>query len=161
MALNPKGDRETRLDRRWARRDIPSRYATAAPALAEPHFPAAPPPSHNLGIPYIDVHVPQGITDALRTRGIQVLTAQDDHHAKADDPVVLERATALGRVLFTRDRDFLQIGAAWQQEAKAFSGVIYAHQLRVTIGRCVQDLALMAEAANPADLANQIEHLPL
>lgn len=110
---------------------------------------------------YMDVHVPQGITDALRTRGIQVLTAQDDHHAKADDPVVLQRATALGRVLFTRDRDFLQIGAAWQQEGRAFSGVIYAHQLRVTIGRCVQDLALMAEAANPADMASQIEHLPL
>jgi hypothetical protein len=64
-------------------------------------------------------------------------------------------------VLFTRDRDFLQICATWQREAKSFVGVVYAHQLRVTIGRCVQDLTLIAEVGKTEDLANRVEHLPL
>jgi predicted nuclease of predicted toxin-antitoxin system len=109
----------------------------------------------------MDVHVPQGITDALRARKVIVITAQDDEHSEADDSVLLARATALDSVLFTRDRDFLQICAAWQREAKFFAGVIYAHQLRVTIGRCVQDLILIAEAGRSEDLANRVEHLPL
>jgi predicted nuclease of predicted toxin-antitoxin system len=110
---------------------------------------------------YMDVHVPQGITGALRARNVTVTTAQEDNHAEADDTALLARATALGCILFTRDQDFLQISAAWQREAKPFAGVIFAHQLSVTIGRCVSDLAFIAEAGQPEDLANRVEHLPL
>ncbi len=109
----------------------------------------------------MDVHCPQGITDGLRARNVSVVTAQEDDHGEADDALLLARATALGRVLFTRDADFLQICAAWQREAKPFAGVIYAHQLRVTIGRCVQDLAVLTGAGLPEDLSNRVEHLPL
>jgi hypothetical protein len=48
-----------------------------------------------------------------------------------------------------------------QVEGIAFTGVIYAHQLRITIGRCVQDLELIAEAAEMEELANRVEYLPL
>ena len=51
MALNPQGDREIPLGRRWVRRDIPFRYASASPALAEPYFPVAQTPSEILGPP--------------------------------------------------------------------------------------------------------------
>jgi predicted nuclease of predicted toxin-antitoxin system len=109
----------------------------------------------------MDVHVPQGITNALRARNVAVVTAQEDGFAEADDAVLLARAMALKAVLFTRDADFLQICAEWQREGKPFAGVIYAHQLRVTIGRCVQDLAVLADVGSPEDLANRVEHLPL
>lgn len=109
----------------------------------------------------MDVHVPHGIVDALRARNVPVITAQEDGYGEADDSALLARATALNRVLFTRDRDFLQICAIWQREGISFAGLIYAHQLRVTIGRCVQDLALIAEVNAPEDLANRVEHLPL
>jgi len=109
----------------------------------------------------MDVHVPQGITDALRARNVAVVTAREDGYAEADDAVLLARATVLNCVLFTRDQDFLQICAAWQRDRKPFTGLIYAHQLRVTIGRCVQDLALIAETGMPDDLANRVEHLPI
>ena len=109
----------------------------------------------------MDVHVPQGITDALRARNVPVITAQEDGHAGVEDAVLLSRASALNCVLFTRDADFLQICATWQRDGKAFTGVIYAHQLRVTIGGCVQDLAVIADVGMPEDLANRIEHLPL
>ncbi len=34
---------------------------------------------------YMDVHVPQAITDELRRRGVDVLTAQEDGQAEAED----------------------------------------------------------------------------
>lgn len=49
----------------------------------------------------MDVHVPYGITLGLRLRGIDVLTAQDDQHELAADTELLDRATALRRVLFS------------------------------------------------------------
>ncbi len=48
-----------------------------------------------------------------------------------------------------------------QSEGISFSGVIYAHQLRLPIGACVRDLALVAAVADPADLHNQVIFLPL
>jgi hypothetical protein len=43
----------------------------------------------------------------------------------------------------------------------AFAGVIYAHQLHVTLGQCIADLELIASVGEPADLANRIYYLPL
>ena len=52
---------------------------------------------------YIDVHVPWAITDQLRRRGIDVLTAQEDESTESTDEQLLERALHLGRLLFTQD----------------------------------------------------------
>ena len=55
---------------------------------------------------YMDVHVPQAITEQLRRRGVDVLTAgEDDSNEKTDDQL-LERAKTLGRLLFTQDIRF-------------------------------------------------------
>jgi len=78
-----------------------------------------------------------------------------------EDPDLLNRATSLERVLFTRDEDLLAEGVRRQRSGEPFAGIIYAHQLRVTIGQCVHDLELMAKVCEPTDLANRIEYLPL
>jgi predicted nuclease of predicted toxin-antitoxin system len=109
----------------------------------------------------MDVHAPLAITESLRRRGVDTLTAQEDGAGLLDDAALLDRATALGRVLFTRDEDLLAEGARRQRDATPFSGIIYAHQLRVTIGQCVRDLELMAKVYEPEDLVGWIEHLPL
>ena len=57
---------------------------------------------------YMDAHVQAGITQGLRRRGIDVLTAQEDGADRLSDPDLLSRATALGRVLFSRDEDLLR-----------------------------------------------------
>jgi hypothetical protein len=67
----------------------------------------------------------------------------------------------LQRVLFSQDDDLLAEAKQRQIVGVPFSGVIYAHQLRVTIGRCVQDLELIAKAANSEELANRVEFLPI
>ena len=110
---------------------------------------------------YMDVHIHGSITEQLEIRGVDVITAQDDARAEAEDDVLLERATQLGRAVFTQDEDFLAIAAEWQRDSREFAGVVYGHQLRVGIGKCVEDLELIARCYEPIDLMNRVEHLPL
>jgi hypothetical protein len=109
----------------------------------------------------MDQHVPAPITAGLRRRGIDVVTAYEDDGAEFDDDALLERATHLGRVLFSQDRDLLVIAHQWLETGREFSGLIYAHQLNITIGRAVRDLELLAQALEPDDMHNHIEFLPL
>lgn len=90
-----------------------------------------------------------------------MLTAQEDDATWFTDPDLLDRAMKLERVLFTQDIDFLREAAERQQSGKAFAGVIYAHQAEVTIGRCLNDLEIIAKAASLEDMADQVVYLPL
>jgi predicted nuclease of predicted toxin-antitoxin system len=55
---------------------------------------------------YMDVHIPQQISDQLRRRGADVLTAIEDGWDEATDQDLLEHARELGRVIFTHDIRF-------------------------------------------------------
>ena len=93
--------------------------------------------------------------------GGDVLTAQEDEAGRLLDPELLDRASALGRVLFSQDEDLLKEAVARQRRGEPFAGVIYAHQLRVTIGHCIADLELLAKVCDPEDLVGRVEYLPL
>jgi len=110
---------------------------------------------------YMDEQVDDSITRGLRRRGVDVLRAQDDGHRRTDDTVILDRATALGRTVFTRDDDFLVLAQARQTSGVAFAGVVYAKQVVVSIGDCVWDLELIAFAFQPDDMADTVVYLPL
>lgn len=56
---------------------------------------------------YMDVHIRRAVTDGLRLRGVDVLTAQQDLSDELSDDALLDRATDLARVLFTQDDDLL------------------------------------------------------
>jgi hypothetical protein len=92
---------------------------------------------------------------------VDVLTAQEDDRRRLRDDKLLDRATSLGRVLFTQDDDLLREAAERQRHGVAFAGVIYGHQLKVAIGQCIRDLELLAKTSEPADCANRVEYLPL
>jgi predicted nuclease of predicted toxin-antitoxin system len=96
----------------------------------------------------MDVHVRRAVTNALRLSSIDVLTAQEDGTAEWDDGPLLDLATDLGRILVSQDEDLLREGARRQRENMNFSGIIYSHQLRSTIGQLVEDLELFAEATS-------------
>ena len=110
---------------------------------------------------YMDQHVPRAITVGLRLRGVDVITAYEDGTSELPDPELLERAGELGRVFFTRDDDLIAEVTRRQREGIGFHGVVYAHQLRVSIGICVQDLEIIAKAGEPEDLMNEVKFLPL
>lgn len=110
---------------------------------------------------YMDVHVRWAITAGLRRRNLDVLTAQEDGAARFEDPALLDRATQLGRVLVGQDDDLLQEAARRQAAGERFSGVVYSHQLRITVGQAIRDLELLATVYEPADMENRVEYLPL
>ena len=109
---------------------------------------------------YMDVHVRHAITVGLRLRGVDVLTVQEDGFRFDDDPVLLERAGELGRVIFTNDDDFLSEAHRRQVTRIGFIGVVYAHQ-RTSVGVCVHDLELIAKINTPEDMANRVTFVPL
>ena len=83
---------------------------------------------------YMDHHVHAGITRELRARGADIVTAYEDNHHEVDDARLLDRAHALGRLLFSQDEDLLREAATRQEVGIPFAGVVYAHQ-SVPIGR--------------------------
>ncbi len=109
---------------------------------------------------FMDAHVQSAITAGLRARGVVVLTAQEDNSDQLSDPALLDRTTALGYVLFTYDSDFLVEAARRQSAGEPFAGVAYARATQVPIGKCIDDLELIAKASAPPDMADHVEHLP-
>src|SRR5690242_14390153 len=94
---------------------------------------------------YMDENVHGDITGGLRVRLVDVITAQEDNRAGAPDPDVLDRATVLGRVLFSQDRDLLAEAAGRQRSGRSFCGVVYARQTRVSLRDCIDGLELISK----------------
>jgi len=110
---------------------------------------------------YTDVHIPYQITIGLRLRGVDVVTAQDDGTAELEDAQLLDRATSLGRILFSQDQDLLREGHTRQVSGQLFAGIVYAPQLGVTFSRCISDLEIIAKCTDPADWIKVVQYLPL
>jgi hypothetical protein len=64
-------------------------------------------------------------------------------------------------VLFTQDDDLLREAKLRQVSGQMFAGVVYGHQLDVTIGQCVEGLELIAKATEPEEWTNRTAWLPL
>jgi hypothetical protein len=47
------------------------------------------------------------------------------------------------------------------RDGQEFSGVIYTHQLRITIGQIVEDLELIATATSCDEWFGKVEYLPI
>jgi hypothetical protein len=109
----------------------------------------------------MDENVARQITTGLRQRNVEVLTVQEDGLTSFPDPIILDRATELQRLLFTQDQDFLAEANRRQAEGISFSGVIYARKSLVSIGVCVRDLELIAKACELEEFANRVQYLPL
>ena len=110
---------------------------------------------------YMDVQVPVSITRGLRQRGVSVRTAQEDGGDRWPDEQILARAGELGCLLFTMDTDFLAVAVHRQRFARTFATVIFARPYEITIGCCIDDLAIIADAVGESEHCGQIIYLPL
>jgi hypothetical protein len=110
---------------------------------------------------YMDIHIAAAVTAELRRRGVDVLTAQEDGRRTRADPVLLDRATQLGRAFVTHDSDFLAEGRRRQRAGVEFGGVLYSHELRITIGELIDSPHFVAEASDAGYMRNRVEWLPL
>lgn len=109
----------------------------------------------------MDVHVPAAVTQGLLLRNVDVLTAQLDGTSQLNDSALLERARELNRILVSQDHDLLTEAARRQREGIPFAGLIYAHQLSITIGRLINELEMLALIGEPKDFYGRVEFLPL
>jgi hypothetical protein len=110
---------------------------------------------------FFDVHVDYAIAGQLRQRQVDVLTAQEDSVDRLQDELLLEHASRLGRPLVTHDIRLTSMAEDWQRQDRPFCGVIFAHPMQVSIGRCVRDLEIIAQATDPEDWTSAIIRLPL
>lgn len=56
--------------------------------------------------------------------GVDVLTTEAAGATDRDDEFILQRATDLGRVVCTQDRDYLALASIWQQTRLEFTGMV-------------------------------------
>lgn len=110
---------------------------------------------------YMDENVERQIVSGLRERNIDVLTAEEDGFREKPDSDVLDRATALGRITFSRDDDFLRESTKRQRTGEGFAGVIYAHKLYVSLGECIADLEYLANVGVEQEFSERVYFLPL
>lgn len=104
---------------------------------------------------YADVNINKAITVGLRLKDADVLTAQEDGCRTMPDERLLERASALDRLLITGDHDFLVLARKWRQRQKNFSGVIFI-RFDLSIGHIIEELTYYANAGEPEDFINQV-----
>lgn len=83
---------------------------------------------------YADVHVVFAIVQALRRRGMDVVTAQDRGRQEAADAELLAEALADQRVILTNDADFLVSAARYSAQGETFAPIYFWPQQGRSVG---------------------------
>jgi hypothetical protein len=109
----------------------------------------------------MDQNVPAAISEGLRRREMDVLTAFEDRTAEWEDSEILNRANELDRILFTQDRDFLILAADLLKDGRSFSGIVFCPQQRYPHGILVDWLDLVASLLERSDLQNKVVFVPM
>jgi predicted nuclease of predicted toxin-antitoxin system len=103
----------------------------------------------------LDEHVPQVVAQALRRRGIDVLTAAEAGLLSVPDAELLARSSAAGRVAVTHDSDFLRL----HQQQHQHAGIAYCQQGTRSIGQLVAGLVLIYEVLEAGEMVGRLEFL--
>ncbi len=105
---------------------------------------------------YLDEHAPNALAQALRRRGIDVLTTAEAGMLGAKDREQLARAHAEGRVVYTRDEDYPILHAL----GVPHSGIVYLPQAKPAPLRAMIDgLELIHGIFAPEEMVGRLEYL--
>jgi len=100
------------------------------------------------------------LIQALRARGIDVLTALEAGMLGRSDVEQLDYAMQQGRVLFTFNRgDFYRLHTRYLTEGKSHVGIILASQQRYSIGEQLRQLLELIATKSMEDMQNSVEFL--
>jgi predicted nuclease of predicted toxin-antitoxin system len=113
---------------------------------------------------FLDEHIDPAVAGYLRAHAIEVLTARDAGRANRNisDAEQLGFATAQGRVLVSRDADFLKPREVPQLLSGMFAGIV-ALRRTVSVGEQARYLRYIAETETMETIAGQIryfQHIP-
>ena len=102
-----------------------------------------------------DEHIPYGIIAGLERQGIDAVSVQQAGLRSAVDPVILRATRQLGRVLYTRDDDFLSL----HSEGIPHLGIFYHPARKYSIGAAINAVALACQALSMEEMQNRVEYL--
>jgi hypothetical protein len=107
---------------------------------------------------YLDEHVQIGLAEALRTRGVDVLTTQAAGKIGVSDLEQLNFAAASSRTLFSYNiRHFAKIHYDWMKLKRPHGGIILSDEL--TIGVALRRIMKLYFSLNSGDMKNRLEYL--
>jgi hypothetical protein len=108
---------------------------------------------------YADEHVPSAVIQALRLRGMDVVTVQDHQGEGTDDAKVLAEAMYESRILLTSDTDFLAIAARHVNRSEPFAPIFFWPQSRRRVGDIMRGILREANRANYAAMCSRVYFL--
>jgi Arc/MetJ family transcription regulator len=107
---------------------------------------------------YLDEHVQLALAEALRARGVDILTTQEATNIGLDDAGQLAFAAENRRSLFSYDkRHFARIHYEWKSKKRQHAGIILSDQL--AIGLLLRRLMKLHFSLNTEDMINRLEYL--
>jgi len=100
------------------------------------------------------------LVEALRKRGVDVLTALEAGTTEQTDEQKLEYAAAQGRAIYEFNvGDFCRIHSQWLTQHKTHAGIILAHQRRFSVGGQMKRLLRFLGTISAEDMQNRLEFL--
>lgn len=106
---------------------------------------------------HIDENVPTAVAEQLTLGGVDAISVRNLDHLGDTDLNHLQRATSMGRVLCTHDRDFLRIASEMTDHA----GIAFAPQYESTIGGWVRALRDLHGIMSAEQVVGQVVYLSL
>jgi len=103
---------------------------------------------------HLDEHVDPAIASALRRAGIDVTTTIEAGLRTKDDEAHLKFARAEGRIIVTRDQDFLRFAALMSDHC----GIVF-YTANQTMREIIEGLILISEVMRPEDVIGNVEYL--
>jgi hypothetical protein len=100
------------------------------------------------------------LVNALRTRGIDVLTALEAQRIERSDEDHLNFATAQGRVLYSFNvGDFHRLYTIYMEQNKSHAGIVLALQQQYGVGEQMRRLLPLIAHLTASDMQNRVEFL--
>jgi hypothetical protein len=104
---------------------------------------------------HLDEHISSSVAAGLRRRNIDVTTTADVGLIGTSDLAHLEFSASSGRVLVTRDDDFLRLHA----QGIPHAGIAYSRQHSMSIGEMLRRLILLHDLLLPEEMSGRVEYL--
>jgi len=104
---------------------------------------------------HLDENANNAIAEGLKRRGIDVTISVQVNLISASDDEQLTFAHSQGRVIFTQDRDFLELHYSGIEH----SGIVYCIKGSKTIGEILRQLILIWEILEPEDILGKLEYI--
>lgn len=107
---------------------------------------------------YFDENIQTALADALKMRGVDVLTTHQAGNTGVDDIRQLVYATKEGRTILSYNkRDFAIIHYQWMRIGRSHAGLVLSDQL--PIGVILRRLMKLYYSLNLEDMKNRLEYL--